>query len=49
VLSVPQPFHSADRVLGYGAGVAVLWYACALFWRLRKGTAGVKRVDDLLE
>jgi amino acid transporter len=49
VLSVPQPFHSADRVLGYGAGVAVLWYACALFWRLRKGTAGVNRVDDLLE
>src|SRR5580700_1510631 len=29
VLSVPSPFHSSDKVLGYGAGLAVLWYVCA--------------------
>jgi amino acid transporter len=49
VLSVPSPFHSSDRVLGYGAAIAVLWYVCALVWRLRRGTAGVKPVEDLLE
>jgi len=48
-LSLPQPFHSSDKVLGYGAGVAVLWYVGALIWRLRRGTAGVKPVDDLVE
>jgi len=49
VLSVPGPFHSSDRVLGYGAGLALLWYVCALVWRLRRGTAGVKPVEDLVE
>src|SRR5579859_7538542 len=48
-LSLPTPFHSSDKVLGYGAGVAVLWYVGALFWRLRRGTAGVKPVDELVE
>jgi amino acid transporter len=49
VLSVPAPFHSADKVVGYGAGLALLWYVCALMWRLRRGTAGVKPVEDLAE
>ena len=42
VLSVPGPFHAADKVLGYGAGLALLWYVAALVWRLRRGTAGVR-------
>ncbi len=49
VLSVPSPFHSSDRVLGYGAGIALLWYVCALVWRLRRGTAGVKPVEELVD
>ena len=48
-LSAPSPFHSSDKVLGYGAGLAVLWYLVALYWRLRRGTAGVKPVDELVE
>src|ERR1022692_4739350 len=49
VLALPAPFHGADRVLGYGAALAALWYVGALFWRLRRGTAGVKPVDSLVE
>jgi amino acid transporter len=49
VLSVPAPFHSADKVVGYGAGLALLWYVAALVWRLRRGTAGVKPVEELAE
>jgi amino acid transporter len=49
VLTVPSPFHSSDRVLGYGAIIAVLWYAGALVWRLRRGTAGVRPVEELAE
>jgi len=49
VLSVPAPFHSADKVVGYGAGLALLWYVTALVWRLRRGTAGVKPVEELAE
>jgi amino acid transporter len=49
VLSVPAPFHSADKVVGYGAGLALLWYVCALVWRLRRGTAGVKPIEELAE
>jgi amino acid transporter len=49
VLSLPSPFHGADKVLGYGLAVAALWYFGGLLWRLRKGTAGVKPVDDLIE
>jgi amino acid transporter len=49
VLSVPGPFHSSDRVLLYGAGLALLWYVCGLVWRLRRGTAGVKRVEELVD
>src|SRR5580698_1406967 len=49
VLSVPGPFHSSDRVVLYGAGIALLWYVCALVWRLRRGTAGVKPIEDLVD
>jgi amino acid transporter len=48
-LSLPEPFHGSDKVLGYGAGLAVLWYIGALYRRLRRGTAGVKPVDELVD
>ena len=43
----PAPFHGSDKVLGYGLALAALWYFGGLLWRLRKGTAGVKPVEDL--
>jgi amino acid transporter len=49
VLAVPAPFHAADRVVGYGAGLALLWYVAVLFWRLRRGTAGVKPISELTD
>jgi amino acid transporter len=49
VLSVPAPFHAADKVVGYGAGLAVLWYVAVLVWRLRNRTAGVKPVEELVD
>jgi amino acid transporter len=49
VLSVPGPFHAADKVVGYGAALALLWYVCALVWRLRRGAAGVKPVEELID
>jgi amino acid transporter len=49
VLSFPSPFHGADKVLGYGLALAALWYFGGLLWRLRRGTAGVKPVDDLVK
>jgi amino acid transporter len=48
-LSLPGSFHGSDKVLGYGAGLAVLWYVGALYRRLRSGKAGVKPVDELVE
>ena len=41
------PFHGSDKVLGYGLALAALWYFGGLLWRLKKGTAGVKPVEDL--
>jgi amino acid transporter len=49
VLSFPAPFHGSDKVLGYGLALAALWYFGGLVWRLRKGTAGVKPVEDLVD
>jgi amino acid transporter len=49
VLTVPGPFHAADKVVGYGAGVAAVWYFAVLIWRLRRGTAGVKPVEELVD
>ena len=48
VLSLPAPFHGSDKVLGYGLALAALWYFGGLLWRLKKGTAGVKPVEDLV-
>ena len=45
---LPAPFHGSDKVLGYGLALAALWYFGGLMWRLRKGTAGVKPVEDHL-
>ena len=33
----------------YGFGLALLWYVAALVWRLRRGTAGVKPIIDLVD
>ncbi len=49
VLSLPAPFHGADKVLLYGLVVAALWYFGGLIWRLRKGSAGVEPIDDLVD
>jgi amino acid transporter len=49
VLALPSEFHGADKVVGYGAILAALWYFGALLWRLRRGAAGVKPVDELVE
>src|ERR1700758_3144677 len=49
VLSLPAPFHGSDKVLGYGLALAALWYFGGLLWRLKKGTAGVKPVEDLVQ
>lgn len=49
VLSVPGPFHPADKVVGYGAGLALLWYVAVLWRRLHRGRAGVVPVEDLTE
>src|SRR6266567_2179259 len=49
VLSLPAPFHGSDKVLGYGLALAALWYFGGLLWRLKKGTAGIKPVEDLIQ
>src|SRR5580693_1285020 len=46
VLAVPAPFHAADKVVGYGFGLALLWYVTVLLWRLRRGEAGVKPISE---
>jgi hypothetical protein len=49
VLSFPAPFHGSDKMLGYALALATLWYFSGLLRRLRKGTAGVKPVSDLVD
>jgi len=49
VLSVPGPFHAADKVVLYGAGLALLWYVAALYRRLRRGEAGVRPIEELVD
>jgi amino acid transporter len=49
VLAVPAPFHAADKVVGYGFGLALLWYLTALLWRLRRGAAGVKPISEFTD
>src|SRR3981081_164941 len=48
VLSVPAPFHAADKVIGYGFGLALLWYVAVLVWRLGRGTARGRPIKDLV-
>jgi amino acid transporter len=48
VLSFPAPFHGSDKMLGYALALAALWYFGGLLRRLRKGTAGVKPIGDLV-
>ena len=47
--SFPAPFHGSDKMLGYALALAALWYFSVLLWRLRKGTAGVKPISDLVD
>jgi amino acid transporter len=49
VLSFPAPFHGSDKMLGYALALAALWYFGGLLRRLRKGTAGVKPVSELVD
>jgi amino acid transporter len=46
ILSVPAIFYGSDKFIGYGFGLALVWYFAALLWRLRRGTAGVKPIED---
>jgi amino acid transporter len=45
----PVAFHGSDKFLGYGLGLALAWYFSVLVWRLRRGTAGVRPIEDLAE
>jgi amino acid transporter len=49
VLSLPAPFHGADKMLGYALILAAVWYFGGLLRRLRRRTAGVKPVEDLVD
>jgi L-asparagine transporter-like permease len=49
VLAVPAPFHASDKFIGYGFGLALAWYFGVLLWRLRRGTAGVRPIEDLAD
>jgi amino acid transporter len=48
ILSVPAIFFGSDKILLYGLGLALLWYVAVLYWRLRRGTAGVKPIKELV-
>jgi hypothetical protein len=47
--AAPVAFHGSDIFLGYGLGLALAWYFSVLVWRLRRGTAGVRPIEDLAE
>jgi hypothetical protein len=38
---------TAGIFLSFGFGVALAWYLSVLVWRLRRGTAGVRPIEDL--
>lgn len=42
VLILPAPFHGADKVVGGGFVIALIWYLAALRKRIRSGQAGVE-------
>lgn len=48
ILSVPGQFHGAGEVVLGGAAVATIWYIIALRGRLRRGTAGVRPLEEML-
>ena len=48
-LSAPSVFLGSDKFLGYAAILAILWYATVLHWRIKRGAAGVKPIEDLVE
>jgi amino acid transporter len=41
VLILPTPFHGADKIVGGGFVLALLWYVFVLRHRIKAGTAGV--------
>lgn len=45
ILTLPAPFHGADKVVAGAAAVAVLWHVIVLRSRIRNGTAGVALFD----
>jgi len=49
ILSAPAIFHGSDKFILYGFGLALLWYVAALYWRLRRGAAGVKPIEDFTD
>jgi amino acid transporter len=48
-LSLPKSFHGSDKVIGGAAAVALLWYVTVLHWRLRRGEAGVRPMEEMLD
>lgn len=42
VLILPTPFHGADKVVGGGFVLALIWYVAVLRRRIRNGEAGVQ-------
>jgi amino acid transporter len=42
VLILPSPFHGADKVVGGGFVLALIWYLAVLRTRIRNGQAGVE-------
>jgi amino acid transporter len=46
ILTLPAPFHGADKVIGGGAVLAILWHVLVLRGRIKRGQAGVERFDQ---
>jgi amino acid transporter len=47
-LSLPHEFHGSDKVIGGAAVVALLWYVAVLRWRLQRGEAGVRPIEEMI-
>ena len=46
ILTLPAPFHGADKVIAGASAVALLWHVLVLRNRIKKGTAGVVSFDE---